>query len=59
MKKPLLFIFVCLLFSFADAQKIIPFTTPEAAGFSSDRLKRLDKEMNDWAQKEGCRVVQH
>ncbi len=36
----------------ASAQKIMPFTTPEAAGFSSERLKRLDREMNEWAQKE-------
>jgi CubicO group peptidase (beta-lactamase class C family) len=41
-----------LSLSFVLAQKIMPLTTPEAAGFSSDRLKRLDKEMNDWAQKE-------
>jgi CubicO group peptidase (beta-lactamase class C family) len=34
------------------AQKIIPLTTPEAAGFSSERLKLLDREMNEWAQKE-------
>ena len=43
---------VAFQFSFVAAQKIIPFTTPEAAGFSSERLKRLDREMNDWAQKE-------
>ena len=41
-----------LQLSFATAQKIIPLTAPEAAGFSSERLKRLDREMNDWAQKE-------
>jgi len=44
--------FVALQFSFVAAQKIMPLTTPEAAGFSSDRLKRLDREMNDWAQNE-------
>ena len=43
---------VAFQFSFVAAQKIIPFTTPEAAGFSSERLKRLDREMNEWAQKE-------
>jgi CubicO group peptidase (beta-lactamase class C family) len=35
-----------------SAQKIMQLTTPEAAGFSSERLKRLDREMNEWAQKE-------
>jgi CubicO group peptidase (beta-lactamase class C family) len=44
--------FVALQFSFVAAQKITPLTTPEAAGFSSERLKRLDREMNEWAQKE-------
>ena len=43
---------VAFQFSFVAAQKIIPFTTPEAAGFSSERLKRLDREMNEWVQKE-------
>jgi len=43
---------ILLQVSFVAAQKIAPLTTPEAAGFSSERLKRLDREMNDWAQKE-------
>jgi CubicO group peptidase (beta-lactamase class C family) len=30
----------------------MPLTTPEAAGFSTERLQRLDREMNDWAKKE-------
>ena len=41
-----------LQLSFVAAQTIAPFTTSEAAGFSSERLKRLDQEMNAWAQKE-------
>jgi CubicO group peptidase (beta-lactamase class C family) len=53
MKKLFLVSLVLLLqTAFLSAQKITPLTTPEAAGFSSDRLKRLDREMNDWAQKE-------
>lgn len=53
MKKLLLvFLVVSALITAASAQKIAPLTTPEAAGFSSERLKRLDREMNDWAQKE-------
>ena len=44
--------FILLQIAFVSAQKIMPLTTPEAAGFSSERLKRLDREMNDWAQKE-------
>ncbi|HTE34631.1 MAG TPA: serine hydrolase domain-containing protein, partial [Chryseolinea sp.] len=37
-----------LLVVACDAQKIITTTTPEAAGFSSDRLKRLDNNMKAW-----------
>jgi CubicO group peptidase (beta-lactamase class C family) len=52
MKKLLSIFFVVSQFiSSASAQKITPLTTPEAAGFSTERLKRLDREMNDWAQK--------
>ena len=53
MKKPFIISLVILLqVAAVSAQKIIPLTTPEVAGFSSERLKRLDREMNDWAQKE-------
>ena len=45
-------VFILLQAAFVSAQKVMPLTTPEAAGFSSERLKRLDREMNDWAQKE-------
>ncbi len=44
--------FILLQVASVSAQKITPLTTPEAAGFSSERLKRLDREMNDWTQKE-------
>ncbi len=43
---------IILQIQFATAQKIIPLTTPQAAGFSTERLQRLDREMNDWAKKE-------
>jgi len=52
MKKVFLFSLLLLQIVFVSAQKITPLTTPEAAGFSSDRLKNLDREMNDWVQKE-------
>jgi CubicO group peptidase (beta-lactamase class C family) len=53
MKKIFLISFIILLQAATlSAQKITPLTSPEAAGFSSERLKRLDREMNDWAQKE-------
>jgi CubicO group peptidase (beta-lactamase class C family) len=53
MKKVFIVSFIMLLQATnVSAQKITPLTTPEAAGFSSERLKRLDREMNDWAQKE-------
>ena len=52
MKKIFLFSLAVLLqLPFVAAQVIAPFTKPEAAGFSSDRLKRLDNEMNAWVQK--------
>ena len=51
-KNFLLAIIIMLQIQFAAAQKIMPLTTPEAAGFSSERLQRLDREMNDWAKKE-------
>ncbi|WP_462255415.1 serine hydrolase domain-containing protein [Ferruginibacter sp.] len=53
MKKNFLFATIIILqIQFAAAQKIMPLTTPEAAGFSTERLQRLDREMNDWAKKE-------
>ena len=53
MKKQILIIAIILLqLSFASAQKITPVANPEAAGFSGERLQRLDKAMNEWAQKE-------
>jgi CubicO group peptidase (beta-lactamase class C family) len=45
-------LFILLLSAGISAQKITPLTTPEAAGFSSERLKLLDREMNEWAKKE-------
>jgi CubicO group peptidase (beta-lactamase class C family) len=55
MKKDLLIVLVALvavcLAPAARAQKITPATTPEAAGFSSERLKRLDANFNDWVAK--------
>lgn len=48
----------CLLFSlvllhsvYSSAQQIQPAATPEAAGFSGQRLQKLDKAMNEWADK--------
>lgn len=53
MKKQFAILLVILVqVNFLSAQKIMPFTTSEAAGFSSERLKRLDREMNEWAKQE-------
>ena len=53
MKKKISLIAILILqVSVLPAQKIAPFTTPEAAGLSAERLKILDREMNDWAKKE-------
>ncbi|HEX7845404.1 MAG TPA: serine hydrolase domain-containing protein [Chitinophagaceae bacterium] len=50
-KHLLLFAFIVMQVTFAAAQKIVPVATPELAGFSSERVKRIDREMNDWAEK--------
>ena len=59
----ILLVFAALPLSFVAAQKIMPLTTAEAAGFSTERLKRLDREMNEWVQKEwmngGVALVVH
>ncbi len=61
--KKLLPLLLCFQLQITKAQKVDPLTTPEAAGFSSERLQRLDKEMNDWAKKEwmngGAALVIH
>ncbi len=52
MRKLLFFILLLnLQLSIVSAQKIVPAASPESAGFSSERLKRIDREMNDWVQK--------
>lgn len=53
MKKQFAILLVIFLqVSFLSAQTISAFTTAEAAGFSTERLKRLDREINDWVKKE-------
>jgi len=44
-------IFIILISSAVIAQKIINALTPESAGFSSERLKRLDTSMTGWADR--------
>lgn len=52
MKKHFVLLAIAALqLSLLFAQKITPATTPEAAGFSAERLKRIDKEMNNWVEK--------
>lgn len=51
-KQFLFFLFIILQLSILSAQKIIPATNPEAAGFSTQRLLLIDKAMNEWVQKE-------
>src|SRR5665647_147282 len=53
MKKQLiLLLFIILQVSILSAQKIMPAANPEAAGFSTQRLQRIDKAMNEWVEKE-------
>ncbi|MEO6550384.1 MAG: serine hydrolase [Ferruginibacter sp.] len=52
MKKLFFLLVVVLNFSIASAQKLLPAATAEMAGFSTERLQRIDKAMGDWVQKE-------
>src|SRR4051812_17993686 len=52
MKRQLcLMVALTLQYWFATAQKITPGIDPEGAGFSTQRLQRIDNAMNEWAQK--------
>jgi len=52
MKKNLLLLsFVVLQVSVAWTQKITPATSPEAAGFSTKGLQKLDNAISEWVQK--------
>jgi len=42
---------IIVLLNVGTAQKITPAATAEAAGFSTQRLQRIDQAMNDWVQK--------
>lgn len=52
--KKLYFIIVLILLQvdIILAQKIVPAINPEAGGFSSARLQRLDNTLNQWVEKE-------
>jgi len=43
--------FFLLQVLFLSAQKITPVTNAESAGFSTQRLQRIDQAMNEWSQK--------
>jgi CubicO group peptidase (beta-lactamase class C family) len=51
-KKLFQFLLLLLPLSTLIAQKIIPAAKPEEAGFSTERLQRIDDAMNEWSQKE-------
>ncbi|MFZ1313844.1 MAG: serine hydrolase domain-containing protein, partial [Chitinophagaceae bacterium] len=46
-----LFVLAILQLAVVIGQKIVPSASPESAGFSAERLKRIDHEMNDWIEK--------
>ena len=50
MKKLLILLLFCSVSISSFSQTIVN-STPEAAGFSSERLKRLDNAMNEWVDK--------
>jgi CubicO group peptidase (beta-lactamase class C family) len=61
-KSTLIIACLCTFFLQVSAQKGTPIvaSTPEAAGFSSERLKRLDDATNEWVQKgwmQGCEIL--
>ncbi len=51
MKRNTFILLLTLSASTAFAQKIAPATTVESAGFSTERLKRIDGSLNDWVEK--------
>ena len=51
MKRNLLSILFVVAGLFSAFGQVITTSTPEAAGFSSERLKRIDVAMNDWISK--------
>ena len=51
MKKNLLSILFVVAGAVGAFGQVITTTTPEAAGFSAERLKRIDVAMNDWVNK--------
>ncbi|WP_411273076.1 serine hydrolase domain-containing protein [Daejeonella sp.] len=51
MKRNLLSILFVVAGALSAFGQIITASTPEAAGFSSERLKRIDVAMNDWVNK--------
>jgi len=46
-----LFLFLSFFILTGSAQKIEPFTSAEAAGFSAGRLQKVDNLLNDWVKK--------
>jgi len=44
------FLLALLIVNFSFAQPLQPVSDPSAAGFSSDRLKRIDKMMDEWVK---------
>ena len=51
MKKNVLFFFSLLLIQQVYSQQSLPVSTPEAQGFSSERLMRIDKNVQEWINK--------
>jgi CubicO group peptidase (beta-lactamase class C family) len=51
MKKYAMLLLVSFFVQTLFAQKLINAESPEAGGFSSERLKRIDDNMNDWIKK--------
>ncbi|MBC7652502.1 MAG: hypothetical protein H7101_12215, partial [Deinococcales bacterium] len=52
MKALLLCIVLLVIVTNVSAQKITIATNPIAAGFSPERLNKLDASLNEWAKKE-------
>ncbi|MCY7420850.1 MAG: beta-lactamase family protein [Chitinophagaceae bacterium] len=51
MKKNVVFFFSLLIIQQVYSQQSLPVSTPEAQGFSSERLRRIDKNVQEWISK--------
>jgi CubicO group peptidase (beta-lactamase class C family) len=52
MKKQLVFLVAIAFYTVPISAQVVTVAAPQTAGFSAERLQRLDKAMNEWVEKE-------